>query len=1209
MSEIDQLIKNLKLKNSQDYNFLRSEGLAYIEKLGSKLWTDYNIHDPGITILELLCYAITDLGYRTDFDIKDLLTKIVNGTDPDTGDFYTAAEILPSAPASFDDLRKMLIDISGIRNAWISKNTEIAYYLDKNNGKLKNTCTKADDEQLAPLNGLYDVLIQTDDDIRDDQRINYVAKKDNTGTGGFETADFKGINFKVLYPLRLLSVSVFAKDAGDITIRLLKKDKEGIYQEQKLATSSLDLANEKVEINLGFYLAKGEYRLDAHGTVPWLYSNDTYEFSKVSPNLLYVRGGFDGVDEDARYYFFYDWKVTYNVLPWEKEKLDIGEQYPAIGGLQGKDSGASGAFILPNNKGLQFNVYGKTYLNSVKIFPESAGLVQVSIKDSGGNELFADEYEVAASPDEGLNLLIEIWLEPAAGYEIQANGSVKLYRDTGITTFQTTGTPGFEITGGTPTPDYYFFFYHWEIIHYQPVPFTAYLTKTEVLEAAEDLIYKHRNLCEDLMQVRDLKSEYIGVCADIEVTDDADIQKILAEIFLGLEFYVSPPVIFYTIPELQNKGYTTDQIFEGPALQHGFIDNEEFMKIQRTCFLRTSDIIQIIMDVPGVIAVKEISLLSYIEVSDENPVKPGDTVVITNGKKYIVTEKDWILELANPAMMAPDFDPEKSKIVFYKDNLPYLPNKAKALDLFNEKRSLMSSRKLKGIQRNFPVPVGEFMDVEKYFPAQNDLPPTYMVGNNRVPESETELRKVQSKQLKAFLMFFEQIFANYFSQLSHVRNLFDWKNEEIKTYFTQVVQDISGLEDLYIYDEEISDPDMAEQVFTKLNQIIETKKIAEDRKNRFLDHLIGRFAEDFTDYSLLMYAVYKEGAAQKLIGDKRDFLTDYPALSRDRGTGYDYRYPFVSENLSGLQRRVSRLMGFDEVSRRNLAGDRLWIDRLEADEGINCLKGTWRFEYRNAEGDVLFKSICCESRENICILLDATIRIGACLDNYHFDEDEQLWKLTNNCENGEVIGIVETVDDSVLFEVRDYFKMLSQNEGFHVIEHILLRKRIDEDTFMPVQLNAPDVECENACIEVKDPYSFRATVFLPAWPKRFQSIRFRKMIERTLRLEAPAHIYLKICWLSHCDMLSFEKIYNQWAGTFALAGVQFKGSPKISLNDYAPGSEANTLLAEHSERLEKLIYKLHHVDNVQALAGLHDCENPDSENPQITLNQMSLGSN
>ena len=66
------------LPQSSDYNFLRQKGLDYIEQLGSKLWTDYNIHDPGITLLEALSYAITDLGYRTSLNLKDLLAPAVN---------------------------------------------------------------------------------------------------------------------------------------------------------------------------------------------------------------------------------------------------------------------------------------------------------------------------------------------------------------------------------------------------------------------------------------------------------------------------------------------------------------------------------------------------------------------------------------------------------------------------------------------------------------------------------------------------------------------------------------------------------------------------------------------------------------------------------------------------------------------------------------------------------------------------------------------------------------------------------------------------------------------------------------------------------------------------------------------------------------------------------------------------------------------------
>ena len=47
---------------AMDYAFLRAEGIRYLERLASQQWTDFNAHDPGITILEQFCYALTDLG-------------------------------------------------------------------------------------------------------------------------------------------------------------------------------------------------------------------------------------------------------------------------------------------------------------------------------------------------------------------------------------------------------------------------------------------------------------------------------------------------------------------------------------------------------------------------------------------------------------------------------------------------------------------------------------------------------------------------------------------------------------------------------------------------------------------------------------------------------------------------------------------------------------------------------------------------------------------------------------------------------------------------------------------------------------------------------------------------------------------------------------------------------------------------------------------
>ncbi len=101
--------------------------MEYIEQLGSKLWTDYNIHDPGITILEALCYALTDLGYRTSLNIKDILALELPEVPDTDGQYpadkrqalFTARNILTVNPWTTDDFRKLLINIDGIKNGWL----------------------------------------------------------------------------------------------------------------------------------------------------------------------------------------------------------------------------------------------------------------------------------------------------------------------------------------------------------------------------------------------------------------------------------------------------------------------------------------------------------------------------------------------------------------------------------------------------------------------------------------------------------------------------------------------------------------------------------------------------------------------------------------------------------------------------------------------------------------------------------------------------------------------------------------------------------------------------------------------------------------------------------------------------------------------------------------------------------------------------------
>lgn len=132
MTEPILLNKTNPLLPAEDFQALRRQGIGLIEKLGSDLWTEYNPSDPGITILEAVCYAITDLAYRAGFEMKDLLAP--KALDGDTWDkvFYTARQILHNAPLTLNDYRKIIVDVEGVRNAWIeiSKDYEVPVYVD-----------------------------------------------------------------------------------------------------------------------------------------------------------------------------------------------------------------------------------------------------------------------------------------------------------------------------------------------------------------------------------------------------------------------------------------------------------------------------------------------------------------------------------------------------------------------------------------------------------------------------------------------------------------------------------------------------------------------------------------------------------------------------------------------------------------------------------------------------------------------------------------------------------------------------------------------------------------------------------------------------------------------------------------------------------------------------------------------------------------------
>jgi hypothetical protein len=146
---------------AMDYAFLRQEGIRHLERLAGPLWTDFNAHDPGITILEQLCYALTDLAYRINYALPDLLSTA--NEDP-YGSLYSPGQILTSDPVTLTDLRKLVIDVAGVKNAWIEKVEEQQTPLYFNEGERQlSVTTQPDSSDPVALKGLYRVLIEKSD--------------------------------------------------------------------------------------------------------------------------------------------------------------------------------------------------------------------------------------------------------------------------------------------------------------------------------------------------------------------------------------------------------------------------------------------------------------------------------------------------------------------------------------------------------------------------------------------------------------------------------------------------------------------------------------------------------------------------------------------------------------------------------------------------------------------------------------------------------------------------------------------------------------------------------------------------------------------------------------------------------------------------------------------------------------------------------------
>lgn len=99
-------LKKITEPQELDYEALRLEGIRLVQKLCGNIWTDFNPHDPGITILEQIVYALTDLGYKAGFDIETFLTQADGSINYAHEALYTREQVMQQFPVTVKDYER-----------------------------------------------------------------------------------------------------------------------------------------------------------------------------------------------------------------------------------------------------------------------------------------------------------------------------------------------------------------------------------------------------------------------------------------------------------------------------------------------------------------------------------------------------------------------------------------------------------------------------------------------------------------------------------------------------------------------------------------------------------------------------------------------------------------------------------------------------------------------------------------------------------------------------------------------------------------------------------------------------------------------------------------------------------------------------------------------------------------------------------------------
>jgi hypothetical protein len=301
-----------------------------------------------------------------------------------------------------------------------------------------------------------------------------------------------------------------------------------------------------------------------------------------------------------------------------------------------------------------------------------------------------------------------------------------------------------------------------------------------------------RPLGEDIHhRVTLMRSEPVELHGEIELSGPQEAAEVLAQVFARVADTIAGVTPRLSRRELRERGLTLDEIHDGPAALHGFVEAGH-PRHGRQHLLHAAEVQRVAAAVSGVRRLQGFALAF-----------PGQSRPFASS--LAVPDGRFGLQLLVPGSPGPGGRPWPLQVVVRRRNQPIEIDSAELWHRVQDLQAADRARhtragQLHALGEDEPLPAGRRRQPQPYLSVQHHLPAAYGMGRHGVPPSAGVRRRAQADQLRGYLALFDQVLANGQAQLSHLHELFSVAGGARRSYWWQRLgsDEVPGLDELLI---------------------------------------------------------------------------------------------------------------------------------------------------------------------------------------------------------------------------------------------------------------------------------------------------------------------------------------------------------------------------------------------------------------------------